>query len=84
VPATAAESANAMDIRACMAAFAGTYSNAADVAKHTEILVDLDMPVGEWPGIEKADLAEMDIHWSACNFVRWKSFAENWAASHIL
>lgn len=83
VPATAAESANAMDIRACMAAFTGTYSNAADVAKHAELLVDLDMPVSEWPGIERADLEEMDIHWSGRDLVRWKSFAKNWVASRI-
>jgi len=66
-----------------MAAFAGTYSNAADVAKHTELLVDLGMPISEWPGIERVNLEEMDIHWLTRDLVRWKSIAKIWAASHM-
>ena len=66
-----------------MAAFAAEYSNAAGVAKHTEILVDLGMPVSDWGGIEKPDLEDMDICWAVRDLVRWKSFAKKWAVWHV-
>ena len=82
--AAAAESANAIDTRACMADFARTYPNTAGIGKHTELLVDLDMPVSEWAGIENANLEAMDICWTPRDLVRWKSFAKKWAVVHGL
>jgi hypothetical protein len=84
IPTSVPETANASDIRACMAAFASTHSNAVDVAKHTELLIDLDIPVSEWGSIETVNLEAMEICWTPRDLVRWKIFARKWAASHVL
>jgi hypothetical protein len=84
VPAPAAKSVNVIHIRACMADFARAYPTAAGVGKHTDLLVDLDMPISEWAGIENANLKVMDICWAPCDLVWWKSFAKKWAVVHKL